>query len=223
MIQHKISCGKHLNDAVHEMVILANNHSEQVESEFNGNKIIVNPGDNVTDIIKKYDDDCALRAEAYRNSPERKIEREKEAEKQRIKSEELKTFSVDAPAKMTLSDADFWDKQVTVNNDGYGSGVIRYAEKWACLMEGQISKGIALKDCAKKLSFIADTEGITGFMYGCAVSILAKAWIYGEELRRWHNIDTQCGNEGEKANESGGTLNPALLSFSTNSKTGDLK
>jgi hypothetical protein len=38
-----------------------------------------------------------------------------------------------------------------------------------------------------------------------------------------HNIDKQCGNEGEKANESGGTLNPALLSFSTNSKTGDLK
>jgi hypothetical protein len=32
-----------------------------------------------------------------------------------------------------------------------------------------------------------------------------------EELRRWHNLRTQIGDEGEKANEDGGVLNPALL------------
>ena len=46
--------------------------------------------------------------------------------------------------------------------------------------------------------------------YG-AVSTLSKVWEHGEELRRWSNLDLQIGNEGEKANESGGTLNPALL------------
>ena len=67
-------------------------------------------------------------------------------------------------------------------------------------------------DVAKQTSHDADLEGITGFMYGCAVSILSKCWKHGEDLRRWHNLDTQIGNEGEKANESGGVLNPALLS-----------
>lgn len=48
-------------------------------------------------------------------------------------------------------------------------------------------------------------------MYGCAVGMLAKAWKHGEDLRRWHNLKTQLANEGEKANEQGGVLNPALL------------
>jgi len=51
-------------------------------------------------------------------------------------------------------------------------------------------------------------------MYGWAVSFLASFWKYGEELRRWHNLDTQLGDEGEQANkEKGATLNPALLSI----------
>lgn len=61
--------------------------------------------------------------------------------------------------------------------------------------------------------YSSHTEGITGFMYGCAVSALAHFWAHGEALRRWHNLDTQIGTEGEKANESGGVLNPALLNI----------
>jgi hypothetical protein len=76
-----------------------------------------------------------------------------------------------------------------------------------------MAKGATVAECAQRASHLADDEGITGFMYGCAVSILSKVWQYGEDLRRWHNIDTQIGTEGEKANESGGVLNPALLSI----------
>lgn len=65
-------------------------------------------------------------------------------------------------------------------------------------------------------SHTADTEGVTGFMYGCAVTQLYWHWVHGEELRRWHNLDTQIGDEGEKANESGGVLNPAILTFGSN-------
>jgi hypothetical protein len=66
---------------------------------------------------------------------------------------------------------------------------------------------------ASACSQAADDEGITGFMYGCAVGCLARAWVYGEALRRWHNKDTQIGTEGDKANASGGVLNPALLNI----------
>ncbi len=106
-----------------------------------------------------------------------------------------------------------WDDSVNKNDDSYGAGVLRYAEAWADLMEKRMAAGEKLADIAKKASHDADTEGITGFMYGCAVSELARCWAYGEELRLWHNLDTQLGTEGEAANESGGVLNPALLNI----------
>ena len=58
-------------------------------------------------------------------------------------------------------------------------------------------------DNAEKLSREADTEGITGFMYGCAVNILSRVWKYGDELRMWHN--------GKYDYQGEGTVNPAIL------------
>ena len=107
-----------------------------------------------------------------------------------------------------------YELYVTKNSsDGYSLGVVRYTERWAALMEKRIDAGETLEAIAQATSHEADTDGITGFMYGCAVSALANFWIHGEALRRWHNLDTQIGSEGEKANESGGVLNPALLSL----------
>jgi hypothetical protein len=72
-------------------------------------------------------------------------------------------------------------------------------------------KTIIIKNSFELGMEIHDNDGITGFMYGCAVSILSKVWIHGEQLRRWHNLKTQLRDEGEKANQTGGVLNPALL------------
>ncbi len=112
---------------------------------------------------------------------------------------------------MELKDKEGWDKFVKVNDDPYGSGVVRYAEQWANLMESKMRKGKKLEEIAVETSHKADTEGITGFMYGCAVSTLSQCWVNGEQLRRWHNLDTQIKDEGEKANESGSVLNPAII------------
>lgn len=108
---------------------------------------------------------------------------------------------------------DDWNNGLSANKDAYGRRCFTYADEWAARMEAAIAKCETVEGCAKRCSREADTDGITGFMYGDAVSILAQCWMHGEALRRWHNIDTQIGHEGEKANESGGTLNPALLSI----------
>jgi hypothetical protein len=92
------------------------------------------------------------------------------------------------------------------NTDPYGSAVFRYAERWADTMEEKIVNGEKIEDIAKELSFKADTEGITGFMYGCAVNILSQCWEYGEELRKWHN--KKYDYEGD------GIANPAILKIS---------
>lgn len=107
-----------------------------------------------------------------------------------------------------------WKKTILANTDPYGKAGVDFARSWALLMEEQIEAGKKLKDIASNCASKADNDyGITGFMYGCAVSILSQCWKYGEELRIWHNLDTQCKNEGEKANKSGGVLNPALLNI----------
>lgn len=114
---------------------------------------------------------------------------------------------------MRILDKKAWKKWVKANKDSYGKGVITYAERWADLMEAKMSEGSNLEKIAGDASHEADTEGITGFMYGAAVNVLLTAWVHGEQLRKWHNLETQLGYEGEKANEDGGVLNPALLNI----------
>jgi len=105
-----------------------------------------------------------------------------------------------------------WQEGIAAQKgDGYGLGIYTYAEYWARLMQKKIADGHKLETIAEECSNRADILGITGFMYGCAVSVLAQCWKYGEELRLWHNKKTQIGNEGAMANASGGVLNPALL------------
>lgn len=106
-----------------------------------------------------------------------------------------------------------YEEGLANNQDPYGNRCYTYAVDWAELMEKAMDEGKTIAEVAKATSHEADTDGITGFMYGMAVNILAHCWAHGEELRRWHNLDMQIGDEGEKANESGGVLNPAILNI----------
>lgn len=112
-----------------------------------------------------------------------------------------------------VTDAAEWAKCVELNSrDPYSYECVRYAAAWANLMETR-GADARVSDIAEECSRLADTSGITGFMYGAAVSMLARFWARGDELRRWHNKETQVGDEGDRANESGGVLNPAILSI----------
>lgn len=112
---------------------------------------------------------------------------------------------------------------VRVNaDDGYSARVVSYGEDWAKLMEEQIAAAPdqpvanTILLCAKETSRAADTDGITGYMYGAAVSGLAHFWEHGELLRRWHNKDL-APMQAEAANAAGVTLNPALMIIGTGS------
>lgn len=106
-----------------------------------------------------------------------------------------------------------WERGVAANQDDYGGAVFRYASEWATRMEAALADGETLEECAERTQKGFDDEGITRFQFGCVVSVLSQCWVHGEALRRWHNLDTQIGTEGEKANESGGVLNPAILNI----------
>jgi hypothetical protein len=172
-----------------------------------GKSIGPNPNPVLTDEEKASDARIKDKNERRRQKSQAKYEA-----KAKAKQETVEAKLVNAPA-IELADEAGWQKSKEVNSDGYGGAVMTYSERWARLMQVEMSNGKKLADVADATSQEADLEGITGFMYGCAVSQLASCWKHGDELRRWHNLKTQLGNEGEKANESGGVLNPALLSI----------
>ena len=53
---------------------------------------------------------------------------------------------------MKFKSKDWWDKGVEANQDGYGSAVYRFAERWADLMEAAMSEGETLAECADRAS-----------------------------------------------------------------------
>ena len=206
--------GSNITDLIGRMIALAAGRLGTVVADLNGVEVSVKDGDSVEERWAWMQAEQERQRQAYIVSPEYK-ERcrlsEIEAAKDAADREAILAI---APVHMSLKDEAGWRETVEANkDDGYGACVIRYAEKWARFMEARVAAGSVIADCAEECSHLADDEGITGFMYGCAVSILAHVWIHGEELRRWHNKSTQIGSEGDEANETGGVLNPALLSF----------
>lgn len=142
------------------------------------------------------------------------IGKEEEAERSRLrqiehrKEEELKKSNlIGKISGINLQcDSEKWNKWQETNQDGYGQGILKFADNWGCLMQYEIGNGAKLQDIADKTSHDADIEGISGFMYGAAVSILSDCWEFGEDLRKWHNK--------EYDHEGSGVVNPAVITIS---------
>ena len=94
------------------------------------------------------------------------------------------------------------------SSDFYGAGVVRYLETWASMMEKEVSDDVSVAEAAQSTRFEADKEGITGYMYGYAVTALSEFWTHGEELRAWHNQQYDYSGEG--------SVNPSILVLSDN-------
>lgn len=210
MIPYEPGAGEHISETAENMVKAAKVHFKRVTATFNDIALSASPSGTPQEIITYYNEESKRRHDAYINSPEYKERQVKAEEEQRRKKSTLaRALAVAPPLKVT--DQAMWDSWVQANTDPYGAATMRFTERWGKLMQAQIRQGKQLDACADECCSVADSEGITGFMYGCAVSMLAQCWEYGEQLRRWHNLKTQIGTEGEAANKSGGVLNPALL------------
>lgn len=111
---------------------------------------------------------------------------------------------------MPITDNESWESWVKSNTDPYGEACIKVARRAMEILDEQPGDF----NCHKLICRADDeaqTGGITGFMAGCVASMISKCHSRGEEFRRKWNRDNQIGTEGDKANDSGGVLNPALL------------
>lgn len=128
-----------------------------------------------------------------------------QAEKRQALLDKLATLP---PVQFVEGGEALWQSWIDANQDDYGAATMRYTEYWARLMQAKLADGWTteyLAKVAERTSHEADVDGITGFMYGAAVSMLSQAWVHGEELRRWHN--QQYGHDGDSV------VNPALLTI----------
>ena len=109
-----------------------------------------------------------------------------------------------------------WDKMARESPDAYSRCAVDFVVAWADAMEARLAAGETVAACAKATFDEVNARplargGVTGFQYGWIVGALAHHWVHGDALRRWHNLEVQLGDEGERANREGGTLNPAVL------------
>ncbi len=195
------------------------NGLKAIEFEFNGAYVSVtaknaNPEKIVQLWNKKMEENrikYEKEREEYMKTPEYRAKRAKELKAQsRAEHVHEHILSVDESTEMMFKDdeaAKNWNTFVENNSkDPYSNGVVTYARRWAKYMQYIMQKqNKSVFEIAKQTSHSTDIEGITGFMYGCAVNVLSQCWKYGEELRKWHNKD--YGYAGD------GVVNPAVLTI----------
>lgn len=150
--------------------------------------------------------DARIQAQREHNAQMRRAEYDPET---KAGHERVEARLTNAPA-IELVDEAHWLKFKANNSDGTYGGLAAYAERWARLLQVEMAAGKDLEEVANATSHEADFEGMSGGMHGGAVFVLVKVWKHGEQLRRWHNLDNQAAHEGERANKSGGVLNPAV-------------
>lgn len=152
--------------------------------------------------------------EEYMKTPEYRAKRAKELKiATRRQNVEKVVLHVDETTELEFKDDEAkknWEQFVEVNSkDGYSNCVVTYARRWAKYMQHLMEKhNKSVFQIAENASHMSDINGITGFMYGCAVSVLSQCWKYGEELRKWHNKEYDY--------EGDGVVNPAVLTISAN-------
>lgn len=193
-----------------------------VSFEFNGVTCVVSENTNLDLLCRDYSNswtmewgtvgpDCHteyppdVQAEYDRRKAKKDEERAKADEDARKKDEaEQNAFKAKTDGiSIALKDEKEWENWRSKNTEGYGNAIFEFAEGWAKLMQVEHFSGKSINQCAEPTSFQLGFLGITGFQYGAAVQVLTKCWLYGEELRVWHN---------RKYNHNGdGVVNPAIL------------
>ena len=171
---------------------------------------------NVNHIYEMYETSCDMTHELwekeweeYIHSPEYIRKRAKSLKKEcrhKVVLEKIRKFQKNG--EFSVKETEIWETCKRVKSkDAYSKAVIRYTIIWTQYMEYLIQKyGMKISEIWDRCSNLADVDGVTGFMYGAAASIISRVWQYGEEFRKYYN---------SKWNYSGpGTVNPAVLTIS---------
>jgi hypothetical protein len=117
--------------------------------------------------------------EARRNAKRAGYLAELEAKRDRVEARMANAMP------MVLADESAWSRAKEIaKNDAMWTDILSYAERWARLMQLELSEGKNLEDVWKPTFHEADLEGMSGTTCGLAAGQLVRCWVYGSELER---------------------------------------
>lgn len=151
------------------------------------------------------ENDARIEAENEQRRQQRQAEYQAEAKAHR---DRVEARMANAPA-MEFSNKNAWDEATPqIAEIMYGTSIATYAERWARLMQLELSEGKTLDEIWWSSSYEADLEGMSGYSQGIATHLLTETWVHGAELRKLHNAF--WGSDSED-----GTVNPAIIIVGT--------
>lgn len=179
--------GENIAKTCEKLVALTAELGRATTAEFNDIILRAEPGMSAGDVRAAYHAEMHRRQEEH-EAKQRAFDATPEGKERLRKAEERRIYVEKEVARgllpFAVRDQESWDKCIRANMDGgYGECALRYAARWANYMERDLAKGAPLATVVKDTSHEADLEGITGFMYGCARSILEQVWTHGDELK----------------------------------------
>jgi hypothetical protein len=118
----------------------------------------------------------------------RRADRQSAADRER--AEELRRRSdtnLAVAPSMDLVDPAAWRRFVETSSDRYGAIAVRFAERWARLIQLELDRGRSFDEAAQDAYNQADaSEEPSVALIGAAVAILARCWRHGEALQAWY-------------------------------------
>lgn len=184
--------GTDIHSAIKEMIVWSKMKGKPVQTTFNGATFSVTADTNPEDAYKLWEQTLEKNAEAYWNSPEgikAAAEAKARAEKKAKEDAEVSELIKDEVLELTAEKA--WNKSLRVNTDPYGSGVMRYAERWGKLMQVEMRQRgteVLTKEIVEETKFRADNEGMSGFSWSCARNLLIQCWKHGAKLGKFEGF-----------------------------------
>ncbi len=181
-IKIKARCGDHISKAAQLTIEIAKEKGCNVEFDFNDILVTATPNSTCEELCEYYQQKSDERYNAWVNSPEyAKLQAKREIEAREL--EDVRAVALTELPDLELTDQNFWDVTLAANQDGMGKAIFDFAERWARLMQKQMSAGQKLEDIADDCITLADTDGISGSMLGMAKQLLVQTWKYGPELK----------------------------------------
>ena len=184
--------GTDIHSAIRDMIVWSKIEGRPVQTTFNGATFSVTADTDPDEAYKQWEQIMDQNAEAYRNAPEgikAAAEAKARAEKKAKEDAEVSELIKDEVLELTAEKA--WKKSLLVNTDPYGSGVVRYAERWGKLMQVEMRQrgaSVLTKEIVDATKFRADNEGMSGFSWSCARNLLIQCWKYGAELGKFEGF-----------------------------------
>ena len=134
---------------------------ESVTCDFNGIKLVANPGDKPEPIVEAYFAESERRAEVYRNDPQREVERQ---EAKNLHAREMREYvaKLATANEAELRDTEcVWPESVAEVNEIIGALTNRQHAYGTCVYAMSLAAMAAFHFVAKHL-------GVTGFQASCA-------------------------------------------------------